>query len=54
MDAAVVHAIFAPRALSRIRAAGIRKLVSCDTIPHETNAIRSLAMLASAFRELLT
>ena len=54
IDAAVVHAIFAPNALSRIRAAGIRTLVSCDTIPHETNAIRSLAMLTPALRQLLT
>ena len=53
IDAAVVHAIFAPRALSRIRVAGVRKLVSCDTIPHETNAIRSMPLLSSALRELL-
>jgi ribose-phosphate pyrophosphokinase len=54
IDAAVVHAIFAPRALTRIRAAGIRTLVSCDTIPHETNAVRSLPLLASALKELLS
>lgn len=54
VDAAVVHAIFAPRALSRIRAAGIRKLVSCDTIPHKTNTVRSLPLLTSALRELLS
>jgi ribose-phosphate pyrophosphokinase len=54
VDAAVVHAIFAPRALSRIRAAGIRNLVSCDTIPHKTNAVRSLPLLTSAIRELLS
>jgi ribose-phosphate pyrophosphokinase len=53
IDAAVVHAIFAPRALSRIRAAGIRTLVSCDTIPHKTNAVRSLPLLTSALRDLL-
>jgi ribose-phosphate pyrophosphokinase len=54
IDAAVVHAIFAPNALSRIRAAGIRTLVSCDSIPHETNAIRSLTLLSSTLRELLS
>jgi ribose-phosphate pyrophosphokinase len=53
IDAAVVHAIFAPRALSRIRAAGIRTLVSCDTIPHKTNTVRSLPLIAAALRELL-
>jgi ribose-phosphate pyrophosphokinase len=52
VDAAVVHAIFAPRALSRIRAAGIRTLVSCDTIPHVTNAIRTLPLLTAALQEL--
>jgi ribose-phosphate pyrophosphokinase len=53
VDAAVVHAVFAPRALTRIRAAGIRTLVSCDTIPHPTDAIRSLPLLAAAVKELL-
>ncbi len=53
IDAAVVHAIFAPRALSRIHAAGIRTLVSCDTIPHKTNAISSLSLLTSVLRELV-
>ena len=54
VDAVVVHAIFATRALTRIRAAGIRTLVSCDTIPHPTNAIRSLPLLATAIQELLS
>jgi ribose-phosphate pyrophosphokinase len=53
IDAAVVHAIFAPHALSRVRAAGIRSLVSCDTIPHKTNTVRSQPLLISALRELL-
>ena len=53
IDAAVVHAIFAPHAQARIRAAGIRSLVSCDTIPHESNTVRSLPLLISALRELL-
>jgi len=54
IDAAVVHAIFAPRAVARIRAAGIRTLVSCDTIPHETNAISALPLLTAALRKLLS
>jgi ribose-phosphate pyrophosphokinase len=54
VDAAVVHAIFAPRALSRIRAAGIRTLVSCDTIPHPTNRMRSMPLLVTAVKELLS
>ncbi len=47
VDAVVVHAIFAMGALTHIRAAGIRRIVSGDTIPHPTNAIR-LAPLAAA------
>jgi ribose-phosphate pyrophosphokinase len=54
IDAAVVHPIFAPTALSRIRAAGIRTLVSCDTIPHKTNTVRSLPLLTSVLQELLS
>jgi ribose-phosphate pyrophosphokinase len=50
VDAIVVHAIFAPGALARIRAAGVRRVVSCDTIPHSTNAIPVAPLLASALR----
>lgn len=39
VDAVVVHAIFAAGALDAIRAASIRRVVSCDTIPHPTNDI---------------
>jgi len=48
IDAVVVHAIFAPGALSIIRTAGIRKLVSCDTIAHRTNAISIAPVIAKA------
>jgi ribose-phosphate pyrophosphokinase len=46
VDVVVVHAIFAPRAQSRIKRAGVRRLVSCDTIPHPTNAISVASLLA--------
>ncbi len=48
VDVAVVHAIFAPGALARIRRAGARRVVSCDTIPHPTNAIAVAPLLAAA------
>jgi len=48
IDAIVSHAIFAPGARTRIRAAGVRRLVSCDTIPHPTNAIGVATLVASA------
>jgi ribose-phosphate pyrophosphokinase len=53
VDALVVHAIFAPGALRRIRAAGVRRIVSCDTIPHPTNAIHCAPLVAAALKEML-
>jgi len=37
VEALVVHAIFAPGALERLRSAGIARVTSTDTIPHPTN-----------------
>jgi len=48
VDAVVIHAIFAPGALARCRAAGIRRVLSSDTIPHPTNAIPVAPLLARA------
>lgn len=48
VDAAVVHAIFAPGALGAIRRAGARTVISCDTIEHPSNAIRCAGLLADA------
>jgi ribose-phosphate pyrophosphokinase len=52
VDAAVVHAVFAGGALGRIRRAGVERLVSCDTIPHETNAIATAEHFAEAVRAI--
>jgi ribose-phosphate pyrophosphokinase len=51
VDVVVVHAIFAPGALGEIRRAGARRIVSCDTIPHPTNAIKTAVLLARALAE---
>jgi ribose-phosphate pyrophosphokinase len=48
VDAAVVHAIFAPGAERRIRLAGVERVVTCDTIPHATNAIATAPLFAEA------
>jgi ribose-phosphate pyrophosphokinase len=48
IDVVAVHAIFAPGALARIRRAGVRRVVSCDTIPHVTNRIRLAPVMAAA------
>jgi ribose-phosphate pyrophosphokinase len=52
VDAVVVHAIFAAGALARIRRAGVREIVSCDTIEHATNALAMAAELARALGRL--
>ncbi len=36
---AAVHAVFAPASAPAIRSAGLARLVTCDTIPHSSNAI---------------
>lgn len=51
VDAAVVHAIFTPGAQTRISRAGVRHLVSCDTIPHPTNAIPVASLLADSVQD---
>ncbi len=48
VDAVVSHAVFAPGAEARIRAAGVRRLASCDTIPHSTNAVGVASLVAAA------
>jgi ribose-phosphate pyrophosphokinase len=50
IDAIVVHAIFAPGAMRLIRRAGVRRILSCDTIPHPTNAIRCAPLIADALK----
>ncbi|WP_048439362.1 ribose-phosphate diphosphokinase [Caenimonas sp. SL110] len=48
-----VHALFATGALERMRGAGIARIVSCDTIEHETNAIELAPLLADALTQAL-
>lgn len=50
----VIHAVFAEDAQRRIEQAGAARLVSCDTIPHATNAIPLAAQIAPRLRALLT
>lgn len=46
VEVAVVHPLFAAGALARVRRAGVARLVSCDTIPHPTNAVSVVPLLA--------
>jgi ribose-phosphate pyrophosphokinase len=44
----IVHALFDTDALQRLLAAGVTQVVTCDSIPHSTNAIRLAPLLAKA------
>lgn len=46
VDAVVVHAVFARGALAALRASGLGRVASCDTIVHRTNAIPVAGLLA--------
>ena len=48
VDAAVVHAIFAPGAIDLIRRAGARTVVSCDTVEHPSNRIECAPLVGTA------
>lgn len=45
-----VHRFPDGESLVRICAAGVRKILSCDTVPHPTNAIRSAPLVAAALQ----
>jgi ribose-phosphate pyrophosphokinase len=46
--ALVVHALFSGDALERLRAAGVRRVASTNTLPHETNEVDVVPLLAAA------
>jgi ribose-phosphate pyrophosphokinase len=48
-----VHAVFAGDALQALSAAGVRRIVTSNTIAHATNAIDASGPLAAALRELI-
>lgn len=43
-----VHALFDPDALYRLLEAGVTRVITCDTVPHPTNAIEMAPLLAKA------
>ena len=45
-----VHALFDAGALQQLRDAGVARVLTCDTIPHASNAIRLAPLLARAVR----
>ena len=48
-----VHAVFAGDAVSELRATGVERIVTTDTIPHETNGIDISNLLIDGLGELL-
>jgi ribose-phosphate pyrophosphokinase len=49
-----VHAVFAPDALQVLKDAGAGRIVTCNTLPHETNAIDVTGDIAGAVRQFTT
>ena len=47
-----VHAVLAGSAYADLRAAGAGRIVTCNTIPHESNGIDVCPLLARALREV--
>jgi ribose-phosphate pyrophosphokinase len=45
-----IHAVFAADAYEQLRAAGVERVVTTDTIPHQTNQIAVAALLAEGVR----
>lgn len=50
IDAIVVHAVISAVSLDRLRRSGVRRLLSCDTIPHPTNAISVASLVGDALQ----
>jgi len=50
VDVAVTHALFVGDAMAELAAAGVRHVWSTDTVPHASNAISVVALLAGALR----
>jgi ribose-phosphate pyrophosphokinase len=53
VDVAVTHALFVGDALDRIRAAGVRHVWSADSVPHASNVVSVVPLLAAALQRLV-
>ncbi len=52
VDVAVTHALFIGDALAQVQAAGVRHVWSSDCVPHASNAVSVVPLLAAALRSL--
>jgi ribose-phosphate pyrophosphokinase len=51
VDVAVTHALFVGDALAAVQASGVRHVWSSDAVPHESNAVSIVPLLAAALRQ---
>jgi ribose-phosphate pyrophosphokinase len=52
VDVAVTHGLFVDDAVAQIHAAGVRHVWSTDCVPHASNVVSVVPLLAQALREL--
>lgn len=52
VDVAVTHGLFIGDALEQLRASGVRHVWSSDCVPHESNAVSVVPLLAQALRDV--
>jgi ribose-phosphate pyrophosphokinase len=52
VDVAVTHALFVGDAVEQVRAAGVRDIWSTDCVPHASNAVSVVPLLAAALKAL--
>jgi ribose-phosphate pyrophosphokinase len=52
VDVIVTHGLFVGDAVAQIRAAGVRHVWSTDSVPHASNALSLVPLLAAALREV--
>jgi ribose-phosphate pyrophosphokinase len=52
VDVAVTHALFIGDALDQVRAAGVRHVWSSDCVPHASNVVSVVPLLAAALQDL--
>lgn len=50
VDVAVTHGLFVGDALQQVHAAGVRRVWSSDSVPHASNAVSVVPLLAAALR----
>lgn len=53
VEVGVVHALFSPEVGERMKAAGVTRIVSTDSVAHPTNAASLAGLLADALKEEL-